>query len=79
MGDLLRRLIYPLFLPAIVVAVWAHAWSAKLDKETVRIDAPQPRATLHALPAPGGGPSAGEYGFSPEDDGFASLEVGDDE
>ena len=79
MGDWLRRIIYPLFLPAIVVAVWAHAWSVKLDKGVGRIPASEPRATLRALPSPGAAPSGQQYGFASEDDGFATLEVGDEE
>jgi hypothetical protein len=76
MGDLLRRVLYPLFLPAIVVTVWAHAWSAKVDAARTAFPAgpPQPhRITQPATPEQRWVPA---YGLS-KDDGFASTADGD--
>ena len=72
MGDLLRRVLYPLFVPAIVATVWAHAWSAKLDAQRRTIPAgPLPgESVVHAPPTPT--PTkpehwAPQYGFARED------------
>jgi hypothetical protein len=76
MGDLLRRVLYPLFVPAIVVTVWAHAWSAKLDAER-RMIPPGPLTGDPVVQAP---PTrmklehwAPQYGFAREDS-FASTD-----
>ena len=75
MGDWVRRICYPMFLPAIVFAVWAHAWSAKMEASPVHMAAP-PEAVaddfvprnVHFVPP--------DFGLSQEeDDGYASAEV----
>ena len=72
MGDWVRRICYPLILPAIVLAVWAHAWSAKMESGHVRIPAPpQAAGAAGEPPAPRWVP---DYHLSAgEDDGFASA------
>jgi hypothetical protein len=75
MGDWVRRICYPLVLPAIVLSVWAHAWSAKMEGSPVRIPAP-PHAAADA-PVPVNVGSVPPYhGLSHEDDdGYAWAEV----
>ena len=77
MGDLVRRVLYPLFVPAIVVTVWAHAWSAKLDAERRAIPpGPLPGESVVQPPPTAATPErwAPQYGFARED----SLASGDD-
>ena len=68
MGDVLRRIFYPLLLPAIVACVWAHAWAVKQEAATARTSLPLPSAVVvpHGVPAihfPGSA-----YGFSADDE-----------
>lgn len=70
MGDLLRRIFYPLVLPAIVVSVWANAWSMKVDRQShLPLPAPLLPPALAKLRAPSEGPHSGQisahsYGLS---------------
>ena len=67
MGDILRRLLYPLLLPAIVFAVWANAWSAKLDRGPPRMPARTPPAFYDdGSASPRFSPRSG-YGFARDD------------
>ena len=72
MADVLRRIFYPLLLPAIVACVWAHAWAVKQEAATSRMSVPMPSAVVvpHGVPAVHFPGSA--YGFS-TDDGVASV------
>ena len=71
MGELFRRVCYPLFLPAIVLAVWAQAWAAKVD--AVRPLAPVDPDSAAAADAPVSHCPA-PYGFS-ADDAFAAADA----
>jgi len=86
MGDFLRRLFYPLLLPAIVFAVWANAWSAKLDRTPTRMPAQVPPAFYDDGSAMAQTPSRTGYGFARDDVGdsdddhsVASVRDRDDE
>ena len=71
MGDVLRRLLYPLVVPAIVACVWAHAWAMKQEPGHMVIPPEVVAAATgieSAQPTPPGG-----YGFS-ADDAFASTD-----
>ena len=73
MGDWLRRICYPLLLPAIVLAVWANAWSAKM--EAGRVSLPPdlgPTAQATPLPPPQWSPGY-RLSTGDEDDGLASA------
>lgn len=73
MGDVLRRLLYPLVLPAIVACVWAHAWGIKQEPRHMTIP-PEDTAAVTGFDVqqPALSPASG-YGFSSED-GFASAD-----
>jgi hypothetical protein len=76
MGDLLRRVFYPLLLPAIVFVVWMHAWVNRQETAARRtIPAPQAVAPLPSTPNP---PVRGpRYSMMrTEDDGVASTDDG---
>jgi hypothetical protein len=77
MGDWVRRICYPMFLPAIVLTVWAHAWSAKMEASPVRFEAPAGAGAAASASVPRNvGFVPPDYGLSHEDDdGFASAEV----
>ena len=78
MGDLLRRVLYPLLLPAIVFCVWANAWAVKQESSiptralspTVTTVPPYASAPRQKAPATG-------YGLA-RDDGFASTDESSD-
>jgi hypothetical protein len=79
MGDLLRRLCYPLVLPFIVGAVWLHAWAARQEARSF-----QPHLTSPLADLPGGeghvvtGPGPG-YRLFASDDSVASVDADVDE
>ena len=78
MGDLLRRLLYPLLLPAIVATVWMHAWAVKQDPDHVGHGPSLPPTVSVTDPSFGfPAPSSG-YGFSDPDDAFAGLDFDED-
>jgi hypothetical protein len=86
MGDFFRRLFYPLLLPAIVFAVWANAWSAKLDRTPTRMPAQTPPAfyddgsvLAQTPPRTGYGFARDDVGDSDEDHSVASVRDPDDE
>ena len=72
MGDLARRVLYPLMLPFIVVAVWSYAWAMKEESRHAPVFAESPQAAdTTVLPAP---PVAlHRYGFATEDAAFATA------
>jgi hypothetical protein len=76
MGDLLRRLFYPLLLPAIVFCVWMNAWANRLESPRRRtLPAPEALAPLPSDPRP---PVRGpRYTMMrTDDDGVASADDG---
>ena len=78
MGDILRQLLYPLILPAIVACVWVSAWAMKLEAGFAPSEPHAPADVMafgpeRAAPPPGNG-----YRLSVAD-GFASVEVDDEE
>jgi hypothetical protein len=85
MGDVLRRLLYPLLLPAIVFAVWANAWSAKLDRTPTRMPARTPPAFYDDGSDVAQAPSRDGYGLARDADDYdddhsvASVRDRDDE
>ena len=73
MADILRQLLYPLVVPAIVACVWLHAWGMRQVPDFVTVTAEPPAAATmgsgasnEALPPPAA------YGFSAAD-GLASA------
>ena len=74
MGDLARRVLYPLMLPFIVVAVWSYAWAMKEESRYAPVFAESPQSTgntvLPALPV-----AIHRYGFATEDATFATAGV----
>ena len=78
MGDLLRRLLYPLLLPAIVVTVWVHAWATKQEPGQVQMVPSLPTAAEPIHPAPAFPARASGYGFSSPDDAYAGIDFSDD-
>ena len=77
MADWVRRICYPLFLPAIVLTVWVHAWSAKMEAGRARMAAP-PHGVADGLAAPAVERWSPGYGLAAgDDDGFASAAEGE--
>ena len=74
MGDLARKVLYPLVLPFIVLAVWSYAWVMKDESRHAPIFAESPQApevmVLPALPV-----ALHQYGFATEDAAFATVGV----
>ena len=69
MGDVARRVLYPLVLPFIVAAVWSYAWAMKEESRHAPVFAESPETRV--LPAP---PIAlRQYGFAAEDAAFATA------
>lgn len=65
MGDVLRQLLYPLVLPAIVACVWVHAWAVKQEPGyRPAHSGPGHVADLGAAPASVPPPQASGYGFA---------------
>ena len=77
MGDLLRRLFYPLMLPAIVFCVWMHAWANRAESASRR-PVPAPAPVLAPLPSQPDAPvRAPHYTMMRgDDDGVASADDG---
>ena len=75
MGDLLRRLLYPLLLPAIVATVWLHAWALRGNGHPADM-APAAIAADGTLTVPSLPPPRG-YGFAATDDAHAGLDFED--
>ena len=78
MGDLLRQLLYPLVLPAIVGSVWVSAWAMKLEAGFAASESDAPADVMAFEPGETAPPSDSGYGFSAAD-GFASVELHDEE
>ena len=61
MGDIVRQMLYPLVVPAIVACVWIHAWAMKQEPEYVPARSPAAveladfASTPAGLPAPAAG------------------------
>jgi hypothetical protein len=76
MGDVLRQMFYPLVLPAIVAAVWLHAWGVRQESRPFPAVRHVPAATTGAEPGhaivqvPGPG-----YRLSTGDESVASTDV----
>ena len=79
MGDWVRRLCYPLVLPAIVAAVWAHAWAAKVEAPAAPLPAPGPGAREGEGKQVAGVAGIPSYGFSTEEDAYAAAGASDGE
>ena len=78
MGAPLRQLLYPLVLPAIVASVWVSAWAMKLEAGFAARESDAPADVMAFEPGNAAPPSDSGYGFS-TDDGFASVELRDEE
>jgi len=78
MGDLLRRVLYPLLLPAIVFCVWANAWAVKQESGTSRALPPTVTTVPPYASAPRSNPRATGYGLARDDDGLASADDSSD-
>ena len=78
MGDVLRRLCYPLVLPFIVGTVWLHAWATRQDSRAFAPHLPaagvEPKTGAAVVTVPGPGPGA-TYRLSTGDDTVASVEA----
>ena len=74
MGDILRRVLYPLLLPAIVFCVWANAWAVKQESGASRALPPTVTTVPPYASAPRAKPPATGYGLARDDDGFASTD-----
>jgi len=76
MGDLARRVLYPLMLPFIVAAVWSYAWAMKEESRHAPMHETTPQAAvitvLPPLPA-----AARGYGFASDDASFATAGTDD--
>ena len=68
MGDVLRRIFYPLLLPAIVACVWAHAWAVKQEAGTARMSVPLPSSVVVPHDGPAARVPVSAYGFSTDDE-----------
>jgi hypothetical protein len=79
MGDVLRRLLYPLLLPAIVFAVWANAWSAKLDRTPTRMPFSDDGSDVAQAPSRDGYGLARDADDYDDDHSVASVRDRDDE
>ena len=76
MGDLLRRLCYPLVLPFIVGAVYLHAWAARQESRAFQPQFPAPPGAVseaegHVVTVPGPAPG---YRLFTGDDSVASVD-----
>ena len=78
MGDILRQLFYPLVLPAIVAAVWLHAWAMKQEPDYYPPARPLPPGVRGLTERPAvrvpGPPFGTGYGFATDEDSRASLD-----
>ena len=76
MGDLARRVFYPLVLPFIVLAVWSYAWAMKEESRHAPTFEDSPRAAVATFlpPLPVAAPG---YGFAPDDAAFATASPDD--
>ena len=74
MGDLARRVLYPLVLPFIVLAVWTYAWAMKEEARHAPAFAESPHApdVVVLPPAPA---AVSRYGFAPDDAAFATVDT----
>ena len=72
MGDLARRVLYPLFLPFIVVAVWSYAWAMKEESRHAPMFEATPQAAVVTVlpPLPSVVPG---YGFASDDSALATA------
>ena len=73
MGDVLRRLLYPLVPPAILACVWAHAWAMKQEPGHTVIPPEAVAAATDTEPSQSAMSPRSGYGFS-ADDAFASTD-----
>lgn len=75
---MLRQLLYPLVLPAIVACVWVSAWATKLEAGIAAVESDAPAAVTVFEPGQADGQSDDSYGFSAAG-GFASVLPGDED
>jgi hypothetical protein len=77
MGDPLRRMLYPLVLPAIVATVWAYALMMKHDGPSPAVGFSAGQVAAKWAPVPGfaaiQSDDAAGYGFRRDADGFATA------
>ena len=74
MGDLARRVLYPLMLPFIVVAVWSYAWAMKEESRHAPVFGQSPQAREVMVP-PAPPVAFHQYGFATDDASFATTGV----